>query len=69
MTHTSMLIRFRKVYAGHPGAGQVVTYCLHPTHGAGPQGQLVGVDAMPSLALMRADKHIAQHERDKALTP
>jgi hypothetical protein len=67
MTHTSTLIRFRKVYAGHPGAGQIVTYCLHPAHNAGPQGQVISVD-IPQLAQAAADAHLAQHERDKALT-
>jgi hypothetical protein len=69
MRHASPLIRFRKVYERHPGAGQTVTYCLDASHDADSEGFLVGVDVVPVLALIRADKHIAQHERDKALTP
>ena len=67
MTHSS-LIRTRKVYAGHPGAGQIVTYCLHPDHGAGPEGFLVSVD-IALLAQDAADRHLVEHERtDKATT-
>jgi hypothetical protein len=63
MRHTSNLIRFRKVYSGHPGAGQTVTYCLDPGHDADKDGFLVGVDIMPTSARLRADQRIAQHER------
>jgi hypothetical protein len=69
MTHTSPMIRQRKVYAGHRGAGQVVTYCLHPSHDAGSEGFLVAVDILPVLAQATADRHLAEHEHDKALTP
>lgn len=69
MRHASPLIRFRAVYHGHPGAGQTVTYCLDPSHDSDSEGFLVGVDVVPVLALIRADQHIAQHERDKAFTP
>ena len=69
MRHADKRIRFRAVYQGHPGAGQTVTYCLDASHDADSEGFLVGVDVVPVLALIRADEHIAQHERDKALTP
>jgi hypothetical protein len=67
MTHTSPLIHFRKVRRG-AGKGQIVTYCLDASHEAGSEGQLIGIDIMPALASMRADQHLAGHERDKALT-
>jgi hypothetical protein len=66
MQHPSSLIRFKKVYTGHPGAGQVVTFCLHHDHGAGPEGHLVSID-IALLAQDAADQHLAEHERaDKA---
>ena len=66
MQHPSSLIHFKKVYAGHPGAGQVVTYCMHPAHNAGPQGHLVSID-IALLAQDAANQHLVEHERaDKA---
>jgi hypothetical protein len=67
--HASPLIRQRKVYAGHPGAGQIVTYCTHPSHDAGSEGFLVSVD-IALLAQDAADAHLAEHQRaDSVPTP
>lgn len=62
MTHESKLIVFRKVRRG-AGRGQLVTCCLDAGHDAGPEGFIVGIDNMPSLASMRADQHLVEaHE-------
>jgi hypothetical protein len=65
--HTSPLIRQCVVRRG-TGKGQVVTYCLADSHDAGSEGFLVSID-IALLARLAADLHLAEHERDKALTP
>ena len=63
--HASPLIRQCVVRRG-TGKGQVVTYCMHSDHAAGPQGHLVSID-IALLARLAADLHVAEHEHaDKA---
>jgi hypothetical protein len=66
--HESPLIRQGIIRRG-VGKGQIWTTCSHPDCANGSTGHLVSVDAMPVLARLAADHHLAQHERDKALTP
>ena len=66
--HESPLIRQGVIRRG-VGKGQIWTCCLHADCATnGSKGLLVSTDLMPALAQASADRHLAQHERDKALT-
>ena len=68
--HASPLIRQGVIRRG-AGKGQIWTCCLHrDCCGANESmGHLIAADITPALAQASADRHLATHERDKALTP
>jgi hypothetical protein len=62
--HESKLIRQGIIRRGE-GKGQIWTCCTHQDcgNGASPEGRLVSVDAVPYLARLAADQHLAEHQR------
>lgn len=68
--HPSPLIRQGVIRRGVGKGTQIWTTCSHPDCATnGSKGLLISTDLMPELAQDAADRHLAQHERDKALTP
>jgi len=64
--HESPLIQQGVIKRG-PGRGQIWTLCSHSECATnGSKGLLVSTDLMPALARLSADRHLAEHERDKA---
>jgi hypothetical protein len=59
--HESPLISQGVIRRG-PGRGQWWTICLHPDCGKAGTGHLIAVDAMPALARLSADAHLATHQ-------
>lgn len=64
--HESSLIKQGVIRKGQ-GKGQIWTTCSHPDCANGSTGHLISTDALPYLARLSADAHLATHQRaDKA---